>query len=225
MIRIPPYNRQGQLVVYQDLISDAFRYFPHLQSLLTTQYGQPIVDDGVVPFGTLYCSDTVVDSVAHGILNIANAIVVPLDIIPVNASEVAHLRILVAVARQGGSIVAYAGYGYDVGHLQHILAHYGIQVTELKGSVSHVQKRQKTFHIQPRQTIVLLHPLYIDRVNISEASHIVIMGDVIPPTDLKQIIGRATRFGRTKPLYIIRIRVRGRTKPLYIKTSGRTMIA
>jgi hypothetical protein len=206
---IPPYNRRGQYVEYRDQMNRTQRgnYSEralHLEAILNGWYTSTTdKEDEAVPFGTLECSVTPTDDATLGIVQLANTIVIPMDTVPVCASDVAYLRILVAVAQQGGSIVAYVGRGYDVGMLQRLLMQKGVHVTELKGSASQLKKKQKTFHEQPRQTILLLHPLHIDGVNIPEASHIVILGDVTP-TELKQVIGRATRFGRTKPLYIIR---------------------
>lgn len=151
--------------------------------------------------------DHAADDNGHDIVRIANEVFLPPNHKPTGAVDLASVRMLVTITRLGGSVIVYAGLGSDTPRLLvHLLAMYEIDVIEFKGSAAQLQKRQKQFHSRPKQTILMLHPLHIDGTNIPEATHIVVLGEA-NQTELDQVIGRATRFGRMSPLYVIRLRL------------------
>jgi hypothetical protein len=212
-IQLPQRDHTGQKRAFQNVIQ-SFK-FPYDQLLQVAS--DRFFDDHSLPlpFGVIGLAARVddqkdhdADDNGHDIVRIANDVFSPApDHRRVRASDLAYVRMLVAITQRGGSVIVYAGLGYTTPRvLVHLLDTYNIHVIELKGTAAQLQKRQKQFHSCPEQTILMLHPLHIDGTNIPEATHIVVLGEA-NQTELDQVIGRATRFGRLSPLYVIRLRL------------------
>jgi hypothetical protein len=207
----PLHDHAGQKRRFESVIQQ-FK-FPLGQSLQITSDRFFDRNPLPMPFGVIGLAarvddqkDASVDN-GHDIVRIANEVTLPPNHRPTGAIDLAYVRMLVTITRRGGSVIVYTGLGYDTPRLLvSLLAMYDIDVIELKGSAAQLQKRQKQFHSRPKQTILMLHPLHIDGTNIPEATHIVVLGEA-NQTELDQVIGRATRFGRVSPLYVIRLRL------------------
>jgi hypothetical protein len=208
----PLHDHAGQKRAFEYVIQQ-FK-FPLGQSLQITSDRFFDRNPLPMPFGVIGLAarvddqkDASVDDNGHDIVRIANEVTLPPNHRPTGAIDLAYVRMLVTITRRGGSVIVYTGLGYDTPRLLvSLLAMYDIDVIELKGSAAQLQKRQKQFHSRPKQTILMLHPLHIDGTNIPEATHIVVLGEA-NQTELDQVIGRATRFGRVSPLYVIRLRL------------------
>lgn len=121
---------------------------------------------------------------------------------PIQQYTMAMLRVLVALQKQKARVLVYKP---DPDLVLIAKKHHNLNILSLQGNAVHLSYRLQQFEETKEHNVILaIHPRHIDGTDLPSATHIVVPSN-IDNTVQQQLVGRATRYGRTSVVRIITV--------------------